>query len=85
MIASQNSRNLFLIQIDSLGNVYNNLIQGHVLGDFNNNCMKDTGDVDLRQITVTASIDTNVLFTSSDNYGNFQFATNTSGTVKLFP
>jgi uncharacterized repeat protein (TIGR01451 family) len=85
LIANQNSRNLFLIQIDSLGNVYNNLIQGHVLGDFNNNCMKDTGDVDLRQITVTASIDTNVLFTSSDNYGNFQFATNASGAVKLFP
>jgi hypothetical protein len=47
--------------------------------------LKDTGDVDIRQITVTASIDTNVLFTSTDNYGNFQFATNTSGAVKLFP
>lgn len=85
LIAGSNNRNLYLIQIDSLGNVYSNLIQGHVLGDFNNNCRKDSGDVDLRQINITASIDTNVLYTSSDNYGNFQFATNYAGTVKLFP
>jgi uncharacterized repeat protein (TIGR01451 family) len=85
LIAGPNNRNLYLIQIDSLGNVYNKLIQGHVLGDFNNNCLNDSGDINLRHITITASIDTNVLFTSSDNYGNFQFATNTSGTVKLFP
>jgi uncharacterized repeat protein (TIGR01451 family) len=84
-VAGPNNRNLYLIRIDSSGNVYNKLIQGHVLGDFNNNCLNDSGDINLRHITVTASIDTNVLFTSSDNYGNFQFATNTSGTVKLFP
>ena len=84
-VAGPNNRNLYLIRIDSSGNVYNKLIQGHVLGDFNNNCLNDSGDINLRHITITASIDTNVLFTSSDNYGNFQFATNTSGTVKLFP
>ncbi len=85
LIAGPNNRNLYLIQIDSLGNVYSNLIRGHVLGDFNNNCRKDSGDIDLRQIDITASIDTNVLYTSSDNNGNFQFATNYAGAVKLFP
>lgn len=85
LIAGSNNRNLYLIQIDSLGDVYNNLIRGHVLGDFSNNCSNDSGDVHLRQITVTASVDTNVLFTSTDNEGNYQFATNNSGTVKLFP
>ncbi len=85
LIAGPNNRNLYLIQIDSLGNVYSNLIRGHVLGDFNNNCRKDSGDIDLRQIDITASIDTNVLCTSSDNNGNFQFATNYAGAVKLFP
>jgi hypothetical protein len=41
--------------------VYNNLIKGNVIGDFDNDCAFDTGsDVRMRNITVTANIDTNV-------------------------
>ena len=84
LIAGPNNRNLYLIQIDSLGNVYNNLIRGNVIGDFNNNCTEDSGiDVRMRSITLTANIDTNVLFTSTDNSGNYQFATNYAGTAKI--
>lgn len=84
LIAGSNNRNLYLIQIDSLGNVYNNLIRGNVIGDFDNDCAFETGtDVRMRNITVTANIDTNVLFTSTDNDGYYQFATNSSGTVKI--
>jgi len=83
-VAGPNNRNLYLIQIDSLGNVYNNLIKGNVIGDFDNDCAFDTGtDVHMRNITVTANIDTNVLFTSTDNDGYYQFATNYNGTVKV--
>ena len=84
-VASPNNRNLYLIQIDSLGNVYSNLIRGNVIGDMSNNCLQDSVDVNLRQVTVTANIDTNILFTSTDNYGNYQFATNSAGVVKLAP
>jgi hypothetical protein len=84
LIAGPNNRNLYLIQIDSLGNVYNNLIRGNVIGDFDNDCAFDTGaDVRMKNITITANIDTNVLFTSTDNDGNYQFATNSAGTVKI--
>ena len=84
LVAGPNNRNLYLFQIDSLGNVYNNLIKGNVIGDFDNDCAFDTGtDVRMRNITVTANIDTNVLFTSTDNDGYYQFATNSAGTVKI--
>ncbi len=83
-VAGPNNRNLYLIQIDSLGNVYNNLIKGNVIGDFDNDCAFDTGtDVRMRNITVTANIDTNVLFTSTDNDGYYQFATNENGAIKI--
>lgn len=86
LIAGTQNRNLYLIKIDSLGNVYNNLIEGKVIGDFNDNCVVDSAqDIYIKNITVTANIDTNVLFTTTDDYGNFQFATNYTGIVKVFP
>ncbi|MFN8282434.1 MAG: T9SS type A sorting domain-containing protein [Chitinophagales bacterium] len=86
LIAGPNNRNLYLIQIDSLGNVYNNLIRGNIIGDMNNNCVEDQDtDVRMRNMTVTANIDTNILFTSTDHDGYYQFATNYSGTAKVAP
>ncbi|MBL0287971.1 MAG: hypothetical protein IPQ19_11360 [Bacteroidetes bacterium] len=84
LIAGPNNRNLYLIRIDSLGNVYSNLIIGNVMGDLANDCVFDEStDINMRNITLTANIDSNVLYTSSDNYGNYQFATNASGNIKV--
>ncbi|MBX7226024.1 MAG: T9SS type A sorting domain-containing protein [Chitinophagales bacterium] len=85
-VAGNSNRTLYLVKIDSLGNVYNNLIQGNVVGDMDNNCVfnEDT-DVHMRDITVTANIDNYMLYTSTDAAGNYQFATNSSGFIKVAP
>jgi hypothetical protein len=68
-----------VIKFDSVGNAIPYIIKGNVFADQNNNCIKNTTDNSLPQVTVTAQNNNNTAFTSSDNNGNYFIGVSDSG------
>ena len=79
-----NSFDGYIVNIDSLGYSYRNLIKGAVVFDENENCMLDSGEQQLMNWLVKISKGDNEYTTTSNANGEFEFLVDT-GIYELTP
>lgn len=68
-----------LVKSDIFGNSFPYYIYGNIYGDLSSNCIKEIGEIGIKEYNIKAYRTNNTLFTTSDSNGNYEIGLDTTG------